>query len=71
MIGVKTYRENSVTINTNKERYLLSLIYNNYYFEVLNLSNLNNNFYYSSLLSVPDSLYIYSYVNSLFKLKNE
>ena len=37
--------------------------------EILGLSDLNSNFY--GLLSVPNLLYIYSYVNSLFKLKNE
>ena len=64
---------NTVTLNSNGEKYLLSIINGNNYFEILDLSsnNLNNNIYISSSSLIPDSLYISSYINSLFKLKTE
>ena len=68
---VKTYTGNSLIIESNNKTYLFSKICDGYYFEILDLSTLNSNFYYSSRSIVPNSLYIYSYVNSFFKLKNE
>ena len=64
---------NTVTLNSNGEKYLLSVINGNNYFELLDLSsnNLNNNIYISNSLLIPNSLYIASYINSFFKLKTE
>ena len=70
---VGSYTGNSITIISNDQQYLLSIIYDDKYFEILDLTsiNLDNNIYITSLLTVPNLIYIGSYINSLFKLKNE
>ena len=71
--AVDSYTGNSITIISNNQQYLLSIVYDDKFFEILDLTStsLNNNLYLSSLLAVPNLIYIGSYINSLFKLKNE
>ena len=70
---VGSYTGNSITINSNNQQYLFSIIYEDKCFEVLDLTStyLDNNIFLPSLLTVPNLLCIGSYINSLFKLKNE
>ena len=64
---------NTIIFDYNDKKYLLSIIYGNNYFELLDLSsnNSDNNKYINSSSLIPDSLYIGSFRNSLFKLKAE
>lgn len=70
---ITSYTGNTILISSNQEKYLFSIINGDNYFEILDLSssNLDNNIYVSSTSLTPDSLYIASYRNSLFNLKNE
>ena len=62
---------NSIVINSNNKKYLLSICYDNGYFEFLDLSNLDspNNIYKEIDKTLEND--ILSNVNSLFKLRNE
>ena len=64
---------NSIVLNSNNEKYLFSIINGQNNFELLDLSstNMNNSIYIKSSSLIPESLNIDSYVNSLFKLKDE
>ena len=71
--SIITSQGNSIIINSNNKKYLLNIIYDNCYFEVLDLSseNLDNNIYIKCSSILPDNLHISSYANSLFKLNGE
>ena len=60
---------NSIVINSNNKKYLLSICYDDGYFEFLDLTSLNNNLLEKSKKTLDNS--IESNNNPLFKLKND
>ena len=68
---IKRKTGNSIVINSNNKKYLLSICYEDGYFEFLDLSSLDspNNLYEENDEILENS--INSNINSLFKLKNE
>ena len=67
---------NAITLNSNNEQYLISLIYGTNFLEILEIldlssSSLDNNYYTHSFTFLKELHFISSYANSLFKLKND